>query len=79
MILALRAGFRNLTQVSTQSCDEKPDATQFIVKAYTHVEFEGIARYAFGPGEKNLAKRSRKIVKNSENGSEIEQAYIWNQ
>ena len=29
--------FATLTPVSTQSCDEKPDVTQFIVDSYTHV------------------------------------------
>ena len=69
--------FATSTPVSTQRCDEKPDVTQFIVEHYTHVQFEGIARHEFGPGEKNLVETWRKMVKIGENGSQITKAHAW--
>ena len=53
------------------------DVTQWIVDGYTHVQFEGIAWHEFGPGEKNLAIRGRKMVKTGESGSEITKAHAW--
>ena len=54
------------------------DVTQFIVDdGYTHVEFEGIARYNIVPGEKNLVERGRKMVKIGETGIQITKAHPW--
>ena len=53
------------------------DVTQLIIDGYTHVEFEGIARQDFGPGEKNLVEKGRKMVKNGETGSETTKAHTW--
>ena len=72
MILVLQAGFRNLDASFDQSRGWKPDITQFIVDSYIHVHFEGIVKHDFGLGEKTLVERGRKMVKNGENGSEIE-------
>ena len=69
--------FATSTPVSTLSNEEKMDVTQLIVVCYTYVEFEGIARHVFGPSEKNLAKRSRKMVKNCESGLETKWAQVW--
>ena len=52
--------------------------TQFIVDGYIHVKCECITGHDFGPGEKNLVERGRKMVKNSESGIEIEYAQAWN-
>ena len=79
MILRSKPDFATSTPVSTQSHEEEMDVTQFIVDDYIHVEFEGIARHAFGPGEKNLVERGRKMVKIGETGSEVEYAPVWNQ
>ena len=53
------------------------NVTQLIVDSYTHVEFEGIARHEFGPGEKNLVEKGRKMVKTGESGSEATKAHAW--
>ena len=36
-------------------------------------------RNEFGLGVKNMAKRGQKTAKNSENGSQIDYAPVWNQ
>ena len=53
------------------------DATQFNVACYILVEFEGITRLEFGPEEKNMVERGRKMVKIGETGSEITKAHAW--
>ena len=69
--------FHRRRQFCPKSHQEKLDITQFIVAGYIHVEFEGITRHDFGPGEKNMAIRGRKMVKESESGSEITKAHAW--
>ena len=48
-----------------------------IIEGDVHVEFEAITRQDFGPGEKNLVEKERKMVKNGETGSEIANAFAW--
>ena len=79
MILAIQAGFRNLDASLTQSRQEKTDVTQFLVSCYTHVKSDGITKLDFGPEEKNLVEKGRKMVQNGETGSEITKAHPWTQ
>ena len=72
-----KPNFATSTPVSTQSCDEKPNGTRFIVAGYTHVQFERLKRHGLDPGEKNLGERGRKMVKIGENGNEIANAHAW--
>ena len=68
--------FSSSTPVSTQSRAKKTDVTQFFVDDCTHGKSEGIMMNVVGLGEKNLVGKGQKMVKISENGSQIEYAPI---